>query len=136
MRKPDAIIGREIRPRVWRREPTAEVVRDTPLFCVRQSNEQEPRVRARGEPPFVREIQIMRHEKTALGLRGLPHVVVGTAAEPLLVDRMDVTAEADEPYSRRRGKVLVELRSHATFTSGGTGEARASPRSRTRRRTR
>ena len=69
---------------------------------------------ARRELPDVREIEVLRDEKTARFLRGLPYRRVRASLQVLIFDRVYVVATRSQGLRKTGRKVLVELDPHAT----------------------
>src|SRR5688572_15501782 len=58
-----------------------------------ESDQQQTVVRARCVLASIREVQILRDEETAVGLRGLPHDIVVLAGELFVRYGVDVVSE-------------------------------------------
>ena len=62
---------------------------------------------ARGKPPPVRKVEILRDEKALFLLCGRPELAVDAAAQLLIEDGVDVVTQRRQPFRGRTGDVLA-----------------------------
>jgi len=55
-------------------------------------------MRPRGEPPGIREIQILRNQETGFALRSLPDDCIAFACKPFFHNGLRVVAHRNKPW--------------------------------------
>src|SRR5580698_10561789 len=86
-----------------------------------KAQQRNPPVRPRCEFPGIREIHILRDEKSVFGLRGRPYLAIRLAGEPLFDRRLDVVTKFHQNLDDASRYVLVQLNFHRTCGVDGTG---------------
>jgi hypothetical protein len=80
-------------------------------------------MRSRFEFSSVREIHILRDEKSFFGLRRILYFSVGLAGEAFFTRRLDILTELLQNWSDAGGQILVQLNFHRTCGVAGAGSS-------------
>lgn len=102
-------------------KPSCNIVTDAPLLAVRQAGDQQAVVTSRCKLPGIREIEILRDQKSGLCLSRGPHVFVTSPAQAFVQDGINVQSSGSESDPNSVRDVLVQLDLRATLTSWGAG---------------